>query len=119
VYRCAVRKAFTLIEVLVALVLFEVGMLALAATSAMAARDLAAANLSVRALAVARNRVELLRASGCPAPGAGDVQAGGLKEFWRVDAAGPLRIISDSVDFRLPRARRGSHVRRAWTVCAP
>jgi Tfp pilus assembly protein PilV len=114
-----VRTAFTLVEVLVALVLFEFGMLALAATSAMAARELAAANLNFRAQAVARNRVELLRASGCPAPGVGDGRTGVLKEFWRVEAAGRLRIISDSVDFRLPRARRGSHVRRAWTICAP
>lgn len=113
------RKGFTLIEVLVALVLFEFGMLALAATTAMAARDLAAANLGFRAQALARNRVEQLRASACPAPGAGYAQAGGLREFWRVDAAGQLRIISDSVDFKLPRARRGSHVRRAWTICAP
>jgi Tfp pilus assembly protein PilV len=105
--------------VLVALVLFEFGMLALAATSAMAARELAAANLSFRAQAVARNRVELIRAAGCPSPGAGDAQTGVLKEYWRVEAAGPLRIISDSVDFRLPRARRGSHVRRAWAICAP
>lgn len=113
------RRAFTLIEVIVALVLFEFGMLALAATSAMAARDLAEANLSVRAQALARNRVEQLRASPCPAPGAGSALVGALKEFWRVDAVGQTRIISDSVAFRLPRARHGSLVRRAWTICAP
>lgn len=113
------RKGFTLIEAIVALVLFAFGMLALAATSAIAARDLAVANRSMRAQALARHRVELLRASACPTPGTGSAQAaGGLREFWRVDAAGPLRVVSDSVDFMLPGARRGNIVRRAWTVCA-
>jgi prepilin-type N-terminal cleavage/methylation domain-containing protein len=115
-----VRNGFTLIEVLVALVLFEFGMLALAASSAVAARDLAAANLSARAQTLARNRVELLRGAGCPAPGGGDAHVPrGMREFWRVAASGQLRIISDSVEFMLPRARPAHVVSRAWAVCAP
>ena len=58
-------KGFTLIEVLIALVIFEFGMLALAATSAVAARDLGVANRRMKANAIARNRVELLRADAC------------------------------------------------------
>jgi Tfp pilus assembly protein PilV len=114
-----VRKGFTLVEAIVALLLFEFGMLALAAASAVAARDIAYAQRSMRAQALARHRVELLRANACPAPGSGTAEApGGLREFWRVDATGPLRIISDSVDLMLPGGRRGDVVLRAWTICA-
>jgi Tfp pilus assembly protein PilV len=112
------RSGFTLVEVLVALFLFEFGMLALAAATAVAARDLAAANVSLRAQAIARTRVEQLRSAPCPAPDAGTATTNGVREFWRVSAAGSLRIISDSVAFTLPRGRRGTHVRRAWTICA-
>lgn len=115
-----VRRGSSLIEALIALVLFEFGMLALAATSAVAAQDLAAANRRVRAQSLAANRVEHLRALACPAPVAGSAQwPGGLTEYWRVDAAGTRRIITDSVELLLPRGRRGSHVMQAHLLCSP
>lgn len=95
-------------------------MLALVATSAVAAQDLAAANRRVRAQSLAANRVEHLRALACPAPVAGSAQwPGGLTEYWRVDAAGTRRIITDSVELLLPRGRRGSHVMQAHVLCPP
>jgi prepilin-type N-terminal cleavage/methylation domain-containing protein len=113
------RSAFTLVEVLVALVIFAFGMLALAATSAVTARDFAAATLGVRAQSLARNRVELMRAAPCPAAAAGSAAAGrGVTEFWRVDADGARRLLSDSVVFSLPRGRRGHVVHRASLLCA-
>ncbi len=112
------RRGFTLIEAIVALVLFQFGMLALAAAGALAARDLAIARQSARAQALARNRVELLRSSTCPPPGAGSVaHSHGLVEMWRVEAAGARRTITDSVDYALPRGARGHVVARAGTVC--
>jgi type IV pilus modification protein PilV len=113
-----VRTGFTLIEVLIALVVFEFGMLALAAVAAVAARDLATASLTNRAHDLARNRVEQLRATACATgPGAGETSSGGITEFWRVDASGALRILSDSVDFTLPRRRRANIVLRARRLC--
>jgi Tfp pilus assembly protein PilV len=113
-----VRNGFTLVEVLVALFLFEFGMLALAAATAVAARDLAAANIGLRAQMITRNRVEQLRSAPCPVPDKGTETTNGVREFWQVSAAGSLRIISDSVAFALPRGRRGTVVRRAWAICA-
>jgi len=112
-------KAFTLIEVLVALVIFEFGMLALAATSAVAARDPGVANRRTRAHTVARNRVELLRADSCQPSAAGTAAIrGGLTEFWRVDASGSRRVITDSVEFAVEHGRRASVVIRGFTLCA-
>jgi Tfp pilus assembly protein PilV len=111
------RPAFTLLEVLVALVLFEIGMLAIAATMAVTARELAAARWGTRAQTLVRERVERLR-SGCPAPQAGTATAlGVLTEHWRVEADGPLRAISDSISYPLPSGRRGHVVHQAWTLC--
>lgn len=112
------RNGLTLIEVLVALFLFEFGMLALAAASAAAARELAAANIGLRAQALARDRVEQLRVTACGAPSAGGATTNGITETWQVRASGSVRIIADSVSFMLPRGRRAAIVRRAWTICA-
>jgi prepilin-type N-terminal cleavage/methylation domain-containing protein len=113
-----VQKAFTLIEVLIALVIFEFGMLALAATSAVAARDLAEANHRIRAQTIAGNRVEQLRAGACQLSPAGNAEVRGrLKEFWRVEAVGSRRVITDSVEFPTTRGRRSSVVLRGWTLC--
>lgn len=114
------HTGFTLVEVLVALVLFEFAMLALSAVSATAARDLAAARVLERAGSVARNRVEQLSGGGCPPARAADTSlSGGLREHWRVEAAGPTRRISDSVTFAHPRGGTGFVIARAATVCAP
>jgi prepilin-type N-terminal cleavage/methylation domain-containing protein len=113
-----VRNGFTLIEILIALVIFEFGMLALAATTAMAARDLAEANHRVRAQTMARNRLEQLRAGACELSPAGGAEIRGtFKEFWRVEALGPRRIIADSVEFPGVRGRPSRIVLRGWTLC--
>lgn len=115
-----VRRGSSLIEALIALVLFQFGMLAMVATSAVAARDLAEANRRVRAHALAANRVEHLRALACSSSAAGSMSwPGGLTEYWRVDASGTRRIISDSVELLLPRGRRASHVIQAHVLCSP
>ena len=112
------RKGFTLIEALVALVIFEFGMLAIVATSAATARDLMTANRRAHALAIGRDRAAQLRAAACTAPSAGARRAGGdYLEIWRVESLGSGRVITDSVVFAVARGRRTSIVARAATVC--
>jgi Tfp pilus assembly protein PilV len=113
-----VRPAFTLIETLVALVLLEIGMLALLATSAVAARDLAIAHRSVRAQSLARNRLELLWASACTAPATGSSAAAeGFSESWRVTGTGWRRDISVTVQFGLPAGRSRAVTLETAAVC--
>jgi prepilin-type N-terminal cleavage/methylation domain-containing protein len=112
-------RGFTLLEVLVALVLFQFGMLALAATSAVVARDFATATRRVRAHTLARQRAELLRSSACGAPGTGtSLHADGLRESWRVQALDARRSVTVTVEFGLPRGRSDTVVERAWAICA-
>lgn len=112
------RNGFTLIEALVALVLFQIAALALAATSAVAARDLAIATRHGRAEALARDRVARLRAAACEAPAGGSMEhPGGLEEHWRVESAGTARRVVDSVVLRLPGGREASVVMSGWELC--
>ena len=94
-------------------------MLALAATSAVAARDLAFAHRSVRAQSLARNRIELLRAVVCSAPPSGTaLAANGFAERWSVEVRGDRRSISVSVDFAVP-GRRSRRVSLSAAVICP
>ena len=59
------RKGFTLVELMVAMMLFSVGLLALASTSAVVVRQMGdAGNMSIAA-AAASARIEQLRAASC------------------------------------------------------
>jgi Tfp pilus assembly protein PilV len=111
------RGGFTLVEVVVALLLFELGMLALTGVAAVAARDLASANRTARAHALARNRVEMLRSARCPPPASGSTSASGTTERWRVTAEKNTRRIADSVEFTLPSGRVRRVIREAWILC--
>ena len=112
------RPGFTLVETLVALVLFQLGIVALVAVAGTSARDLAEAAMRRRGHAMARGRAEVLLASACAAPSTGSaVHANGLREWWSVSAEGQRRSVVDSIEVRLPRGRTAAVVARAWTLC--
>lgn len=114
------RPAFTLVEVLVALLLFEFAMLALTGAAAIAARDLATARTMRQATGIARNRVERIASTPCPAPGSFTaVPAPTLVEHWRIEAVGAARLISDSVVVVGSRPRSPAAVARAVALCEP
>ena len=74
-------RGFTLVEVLVALIVFAVGMLGLAAETAALTRQLARAQRAAFVSAAAATRLERLRAAACGtrADGAETVLRGGAK----------------------------------------
>jgi hypothetical protein len=103
----------------VALVLFQISMLALAAGAVVAARDLAGARRMELARALGRNRVERLALSTCPAPVVGASETNGITEHWRVDAVGGRRFIKDSVLVRRPNGTFAVVVQHATVLCRP
>jgi len=117
--RLAARRGFTLVETLVALVVFQVGISAVVALAAVSARDLAEGALRRKAASVARSRLEVLRASACTSPAAGSAAPlPGIREQWRVESAGRARYAVVTVAVSLPRGRTANIVAEAWVACA-
>ncbi len=112
------RRGFTLVETLVALVLVQFGLLAVAAASALAARELAVATRSAQARDVARERIELLRLGACGGDAVGSRVTVALTEHWSVRGTPVHRIIRDSVAYRLPAGREGRLVVEQIVLCA-
>lgn len=111
------RHGFTLVETLIALVLVQFGLLAVAATAGLAARDVAIATRETRARETARERVEQLRAGACSADAEGAHVVTTHREFWRVSGDSLMRVVRDSVDFPLPPGRRGQYVLEERVLC--
>jgi len=114
------RNGFSLVEALVALALFQIAMLALAATTIVAARDIGSATRRSRALTIAAQRVEQMRLTACrDTPGLGALSVGGgYREHWRIDGAA-IRSLSDSVTFPQPTGRESWVTARADVLCQP
>lgn len=95
----APRRGFSLIELLVALVLLEIGLLALVGMTAASARATNGSRRDATALSVAWARLERAASLTCRGSSSGVFPAGpGLTE-WYTETVGPneTRVISDSV----------------------
>lgn len=110
-------RGFTLVETLVALLLLELGMLALAATSAVVARDLAVAHRTLRAQTLARNRLELVATNPCAAVAGAATLPGRYDMSWTVKDVGRRREVSVSVGFAVSRGRRRVVALRTAALC--
>lgn len=111
------RRGFTVVEVLVALVLVSVGLLAVAGASALALRAATAASLERLAVRQADRRLARLTAAGCTGAGAGTESTAGMRERWSV--AGSLSgvaAVETSVEWQAGPRRRVLTLRSA-VVC--
>ena len=85
------RSGFTLVELLVALVIFEVGLLGVVGTLVLASRTVAQASLLERAVGEVESLVDSL--SGSPGVGPGQRTTLGGSISWSVDAAGAASVV--------------------------
>ena len=81
------RRGFTLAELVVALVLLTIGLLALASTSAFLAYEHAASGRAERAALIAASRLDRLRSGVCAATRGTEIVEG-LTVGWSVEPAG-------------------------------
>jgi len=81
--RTCLRTGYTLIEIVVAILLFTVGGLALVATSAVVGRELGANSSREQAGRIAASRLEMLRA-GCRSATGGREVLGRVESEWSV-----------------------------------
>jgi prepilin-type N-terminal cleavage/methylation domain-containing protein len=109
------RQGFTLIEVLLAVLVLGVGVLALAGTSGGVTRMIGRGKIETRAAQAASSRMEKLRLAAdvgsprCSDPAfasGGPVLSGGMTESWLVPAEGKVRQVRVTVTYLTLRGRR-------------
>jgi prepilin-type N-terminal cleavage/methylation domain-containing protein len=109
---------FTLIELVVALLVFTVGGLGLVATSAVVGRELSANAIRERAARIAATRLEIL-ASGCRGAIGGRETLGGITSEWTVGFPDSSRVtLLESVSYQTRRGER-TDVYRVMLPCPP
>ena len=110
---------FTLVEAIVAIVIIEIGLLALTASTGIVIRETSIVRARSTALEIARNRVEMLAATPCASTSGESAAPVGFREAWSAQLMpGPAREIRDSVVFTVQRVTR-TVVLQTQTPCAP
>jgi prepilin-type N-terminal cleavage/methylation domain-containing protein len=113
------ESGFTLVEVLVAMVVLAVGVIALAGSAGMVTRMIGRGKVDTRVAQVASRRIETLRLAAasttprCTAASfanGGPVSADGITETWTVPAAGKVRSVQVNVSYRTARGPRNASV---------
>ena len=99
------RKGFTLVELLVALMVFAVGMLGLAATAGSVTRMMGGARRQTIAATVAQSRLERIRSSPCASLVSGSDTVRGVISIWTITAVSRGVNVSETV--RYPTSRGG------------
>ncbi|HSQ29264.1 MAG TPA: hypothetical protein VLN49_05405 [Gemmatimonadaceae bacterium] len=104
--RLGSRHAFTLVELLVALLLVEVGLLALTGTTGVLIRQRTAVRTRAAAIRAASNRIQLLAAGPCEAASGAASEANNIRELWDVRLVpNAVRELRDSVIYGVDSAR--------------
>jgi prepilin-type N-terminal cleavage/methylation domain-containing protein len=109
----------TLVEVLIAIVVLGVGILALTGSSALVTRMIGRGKVETRAALAASRRIELLRlAAGSTTPrctssgfaSGGPITEEGLTQSWTVNPSGVLRRIRVTVTYLTVRGLRAAEL---------
>lgn len=102
----APRAGFTLVELLVAMMVFAVGMLALVASAATVTRMMGGARRQTIAAAIAQSRIERLRASPCSTLTSGADTVRGVVSTWTVQSGTRSVNVSETVIYPTTRGNR-------------
>ena len=101
------RRGFTLVELIVALLLVDVALLALVGAAAGLTRRLGASGARLRALGVATARLERIASRSCLAAASGDTAwSTGIHEWWTiVPRPGGTLDVADSAVYSVGHGR--------------
>jgi prepilin-type N-terminal cleavage/methylation domain-containing protein len=100
------EQGYTLVELIVALLLFATGALALAGTSAVMGRALNVDVVRERAARVAARQIEIL-AAGCDGAASGRQSLPQIDSEWSVTRPDPTHIdVTESVSYSTSKGRR-------------
>ena len=100
------RKGFSLIELMVAIMMLTVGLLGIAATTAVSTQMIGAGGRHTLAASVAQSRFEMLQRGPCAALVGGSTYTRGVSESWEIDSVRTSAFVTARVTYR---TRRGPH----------
>jgi type II secretion system protein I len=101
------RSGFTLLEALIALVIINVGLLALVASTTVLIRQTAEVRARSAAVRAAANRLQQLGVTTCAPTSGSAAGAFGIRETWSIDVQpGAIRELLDSVMYATPSGPR-------------
>jgi Tfp pilus assembly protein PilV len=95
------NPGFTLLEAVLALLVFTVGALGLAATTATITRTLALSSVRERAARIASARIETLHSLSCAAITGGAESVNGVTSSWSATLNGSHVAVSEAVTYKL------------------
>jgi len=96
----------TLVEAMVAVVVFGIGVLGLAGTAAVVTRQMGAGSRVASATVLARSRIERLSAQDCTKLASGSASVSGFSEQWTVVPVTRAVRVTERVTFRGERGTR-------------
>ena len=100
------RKGFSLIELMVAIMILTVGLLGLAASSAVATQMIGAAGRHTLAASVAQSRFEMLRRGRCTTLVGGSSYTRGVSESWQIDSVRASAFVTERVTYQTRKGPR-------------
>lgn len=95
------RSGFTLLEAVLSLLVFSVGALGLAATTASITRSLTLSSVRERSARIAAARIETLRSLTCAAINSGTESLNGITSSWSTTVTGSRVSVTEAVSYRL------------------
>jgi prepilin-type N-terminal cleavage/methylation domain-containing protein len=100
------QSGFTLLETVLALLLFSVGALGLAATTAAITRNLTLSSIRERSARIAAARIETLHSLTCAAITSGTESLTGVTSSWSATASGSRVSLTEAVTYNLGKTTR-------------
>jgi type II secretion system protein I len=109
------QRGYTIIEMLVAIMIFSIGLLAMAGTASLIMATIAGSRTRSVAAAVAESRFDRLRSQSCAAHASGSAVTRGVREDWSVQ---PLARADDvTVVITMKHRRTRTQAFRSYIQC--
>jgi type II secretion system protein I len=93
------ERGYTIVELLIAVVIFSVGLLALAGTASVILTSLTSTQSRTIAAGVAESRFERIRATPCATRASGTAKTRGIAEAWTLDRLARADDVTVAVTF--------------------
>jgi len=110
------ERGYTIVELLVAVMIFSVGLLAMAGTASVIMSTLTSTQSRTIAASVAESRFERVRATPCVSRAGGSAVSRGISEAWTLDRLARADDVTVNVTF-LSSHRKRTETFRSFLPC--